>query len=153
MKKLVFAMMLCPVLLLMASCTGSTDNAGSTVSSVSDAGGSEMEKLDADLRISNAQMPMKVDYATTLLSITRDGHVVTYHYEVDEDAVAFEDLVEYQEDFRTNLKKEIKGASAVTDFVSLVLDAGCELCYEYKGNQSGRTMELEFGKDELETMR
>ena len=77
--------MLCPLLTVM-SCRDNTATSNETAPSVSaDANLNSMEAaLEKELYASNAQMPMQVDYATTLNSVTRDGKVVTYEYVIDE---------------------------------------------------------------------
>ena len=144
MKKLLFILMLCP-LLMITSCK---DNAKTGT----DANSMEI-LLDKEIAASNAQFPVKVDFATTLKSLSRDGNIVTYEYEIDENAFDFDSLAAEKERFRSQLENQIAIMSTpnseVYVFMTMLRDTGNELRYLYKGNPSGKTMVIEFTNDEL----
>ena len=144
MKKILFILMLCP-LLMISSCK---DNANTNPSA-----NSKEILLDKEIEASNAQFPVQVDDATTLMSLSRDGNIVTYEYEIDESAFDFETFTAQKESFKSQLEKQIAVLSTpnseVYVFMSLLKDTGNSLRYLYKGNRSGKTMVIEFSNDEL----
>ena len=143
MKKLFFLLMLCP-LLMVVSCK---DNTGSA---------SNEALLDKEIAASNKNMPMQVDNATTLLSLSRDGDVVTYEYVIDENAMDYAQFIDQKEKFRINLKNQIIALSTpdseLYGFMSLIKATGKNLRYQYKGNRSGLITTIDFPNDEIQEM-
>ena len=80
--------------------------------------------LEQEMKATNAQLPMQVDVATTLMSVTIDGDMVTYKYLVDEDAMDYAQFIDQREQFRNDLKKQIVAMSTPNSemhaFMSLV---------------------------------
>lgn len=155
MKKFLLIFMLCPLLMVM-SCRDNTATNNETTTTVSaDASSMEMA-LEKEIYASNAQMPMQVDYATTLRSVTRDGNVVTYEYGIDESVFNFDDIIARSDDFKANLKEQIKLMSSpdseVYTFMSLLKKTGKDLRYLYKGKNSGKTMTIVITNDELKEL-
>lgn len=155
MKKFLLIFMLCPLLMVM-SCRDNTATNNETTTTVSaDANSMEMA-LEKEIYASNAQMPMQVDYATTLRSVTRDGNVVTYEYGIDESVFNFDDIIARSEDFKANLKEQIKLMSSpdseVYTFMSLLKKTGKDLRYLYKGKNTGKTMTIVITNDELKVL-
>lgn len=155
MKKFLLIFMLCPLLMVM-SCRDNTATSNETTTTVSaDANSMEMA-LEKEIYASNAQMPMQVDYATTLRSVTRDGNVVTYEYGIDESVFNFDDIIARSEDFKANLKEQIKLMSSpdseVYTFMSLLKKTGKDLRYLYKGKNTGKTMTIVITNDELKEL-
>ena len=100
MKKFLLIFMLCPLLTVM-SCRDNTATSNETAPSVSaDANLNSMEAaLEKELYASYAQMPMQVDYATTLNSVTRDDTVMIdrWHNRTKVDTV-YRNFTEYVHD-------------------------------------------------------
>ena len=147
MKKLLFILMLCP-LMMITSCK---DNANTS------AGKNSKEiLLDKEIEASNAMFPMQVDIATTLKSVSRDGKVVTYEYEIDESVLEFETLTAKEETYRSQLESQLAALSKpnaeMYAFVSILKETDCGLRYLYKGNLTGKTMAIEFTSDELKKL-
>lgn len=144
MKKLFYILLLFP-LLMITSCKDNTNT--------STGADSKDVLLDKEIAASNAQFPVKVDDATTLMSLSRDGNIVTYEYEIDESAFDFETFMAQKERFKSQLENQIAVLSTpnseVYVFMSLLKDTGNSLRYLYKGNRSGKTMVIEFSNDEL----
>lgn len=155
MKKFLLIFMLFPLLMVM-SCRDNTATNNETTTTVSaDASSMEMA-LEKEIYASNAQMPMQVDYATTLRSVTRDGNVVTYEYGIDESVFNFDDIIARSDDFKANLKEQIKLMSSpdseVYTFMSLLKKTGKDLRYLYKGKNTGKTMTIVITNDELKEL-
>lgn len=158
MRKLLFLLLLLP-LLFVTSCSNTGDsstNSSTNATAPSSSANQLLMALDREIEASNAQMPMKVDYATNLLSLTRDGDNVTYVYEIDESSFDFEDMIADKESFKNQLKNQISLLSTpdneVYAFMSLLRDTGKNLRYVYKGNTSGKTMTIEFANSELKEL-
>lgn len=153
MKKFLLILMFCPLLMVM-SCRDNTATSSETAPSTN---ANSMEAaLEKEIYASNAQMPMQVDYATTLRSVTRDGNVVTYEYGIDESVFDFDDIIARNEEFKANLKDQIKLMSTpdseVYTFMSLLQKTGKDLRYLYKGNSTGKTMTIVITNDELQEL-
>ncbi len=155
MKKFLLIFMLCP-LLMVISCRDNTATSNETTTTVSADANSMEAALEKEIYASNAQMPMQVDYATTLRSVTRDGNVVTYEYGIDESVFNFDDIIARSDDFKANLKEQIKLMSSpdseVYTFMSLLKKTGKDLRYLYKGKNSGKTMTIVITNDELKEL-
>ncbi|MBQ3364797.1 MAG: hypothetical protein IJG42_12705 [Muribaculaceae bacterium] len=155
MKKFLLIFMLCPLLMVM-SCRDNTATSNETTTTVSADANSMEAALEKEIYASNAQMPMQVDYATTLRSVTRDGNVVTYEYGIDESVFNFDDIIARSEDFKANLKEQIKLMSSpdseVYTFMSLLKKTGKDLRYLYKGKNTGKTMTIVITNDELKEL-
>ena len=112
--------------------------------------------IDQEIEASNAQLPMQVDYATTLLAMSRDDSIVTYQYELDENEVEFEDIFANQVSFRADLKEKLTAGSEtdleLNAFLTLLSETGKVLRYSYTGNLSGQVVSLEFSNDEIKEM-
>jgi len=147
MKKLFFVLMLCPLLMLtMPSCSGGT---GSTNSGTDK---TKMELLDKEIDLSNHQMPMQVDFATTLMSLKRQSMTVSYQYVVDEDAIDMDEVIANQRPFKTTLENQITTVKEAKYFASMVADAGCDLHFVYDGNHSAKNVTIEFTNAELKSI-
>ena len=112
--------------------------------------------LDKEIEMGNAQYPIKLDNFTTLISISRDGNVVTYEYEIDESVVVFEKVFPSKDTSKHQLENQLAAMSTLNSelyaFMSILRDTGKELHYLYKGNYSGKTMIIEFTNDELKKL-
>ena len=150
MKKLLFLLMLCP-LMMITSCRDNAEKANNATETVS----KEM-LLVQEIKAFQDQLPMQVDEATTLLSIFKEGEHVIYEYSVDEDDMDFKQFIEHKEEFRNNIKKQIMAMntpdSEVYAFMSLLRDTGKGLRYQYAGNLSGKVTIIEFSNDDLQEM-
>jgi hypothetical protein len=148
MKKLFLILMLCPLMMLMPSCTGNADKSANNLS--------KEVLLDQEIASSNAQMPIQMDNATTLLSLSRDGEIVTYEYLLDENEVDFSQFIEDKAQHRNKLSNQITLLSTTEPsmhaFMSLLKETGKSLRYRYKGNSSGVVVTIEFSNDELQEM-
>ena len=141
---------------MVMSCRDNTATSNETTTTVSADANSMEAALEKEIYASNAQMPMQVDYATTLRSVTRDGNVVTYEYGIDESVFNFDDIIARSEDFKANLKEQIKLMSSpdseVYTFMSLLKKTGKDLRYLYKGKNTGKTMTIVITNDELKEL-
>lgn len=139
--------MICPLMML----TSCRDNANSNV------GANSIDALiDQEIEATNKQFPMQIDNATTLLSMSRDGNVVTYNYSIDEGVLDFDEFTAHEVSFKEQLRNNIIVASSPSTefhaFLILLRDSDKELHYRYKGNRSGKTMAVGFSNDDIKSL-
>ncbi len=150
MKKLLFLLMLCP-LMMITSCKDNAEKANNTTKTTT----KEM-LLAQEIKATNDQLPIQVDEATTLLSVSKLGEYVIYEYSVNEGDMDFKQFIEHIEDFRNNIKDQIITMSTpnteVYAFMSLIRDTGRDLRYQYTGNLTGKVTTIEFTNDDLHEM-
>ena len=148
MKKLLFILLLCPMMLFI-SCKDSGSN-----SSVEQ--NSNEALINQDIEVSNADFPAKVDFATTIMHVSNDGDCVTYHYEVDESMLDFDAFIANIDHFREEQKVNLVASGAtnpdIVTFAGLLNKTGKAMRHEYKGNQTGRVVSFEYSSDELHEM-
>ena len=109
--------------------------------------------IDKEIEATNAEFPIQVDIATTALSVTREGEVVTYKFKVDEDLVDISTMIDnsvaFKSETRQMLVETLKEDAPFHALLNLMGEAGIRLRYEYKGNRSGKTMIFEFSNNEI----
>ena len=112
--------------------------------------------IDKDIEETNTQFPMQVDIATTAVSVSREGDVVIYHFEVNEGLLEIESLIENQETMKSELKKSLLDVlnqdASFREIMNLLKETGKSLKYEYKGINTGKTLEIEFFNAEIGEM-
>ena len=117
---------------------------------------SKEELLDWDIEATNSLLPKKLDYVTTLVSLTRDGDVVTYTYEIDENELDMATVIAGKKQLKETLASQIAELNSPTStaqtFMRLLRGAGKDLHYVYQGNESGQSLEIEFTNSELNEM-
>lgn len=111
------------------------------------------ELLDWEVMASNSILPRKLDEVTTLISLTRDGNVVAYSYEIDEDKLDMSVVSDGKDQLKQTLAAQVATLNSPTSvaqtFMRLLRRGNKELHYVYKGNLSGKTVRIEFSNDEL----
>ncbi len=144
MKKLFLLLLICPLMML----TSCKDNGKSSLRA-----DSANALIDQEIEATNAQFPMQIDVATTLVSTSRQGDIVAYHYILDESEVDFDTFNASKESFKNRLRNDLTviclPSSEVHALFALLRDSGKVLRYEYKGKPSGRTMSIDFSNEEL----
>ena len=111
------------------------------------------DKLNAEIEVTNMQLPTKVDAATLLEKVVVEGNEVVYLYQIDESVVDMESLEANAGMMRDNVKNMLEnGGEAVLHFMKRVIDTGRSLGYRYTGTESGKKVELVFTNEELQDM-
>lgn len=119
--------------------------------SVSDAPKSTpLDILKTSINNTKLQLPTKVDEISMLVDIDLVGDKVTYFYEIEDISFTLDDID--IDELKTNTMDELHALR--TDLINatfyrLVLNAGKQLCYHYKGTESGDTIEFTINTDEL----
>ena len=103
-----------------------------------------------------AAVPRKLDAVTTLVSMSRDGNVVSYNYEIDESQLDVSVLINGQEQLKQTLAEQVatlnSNTSSAQAFMRLLRRGNMELHYVYTGNSSGKTARIQFTNAELRDM-
>lgn len=150
MKKLFFVLMIFP-LMMVTSCKDNANTTNSNMNAIT-----KDALIDQEIEAYNAQLPIQVDYASTLLALSREDSVVTYQYEFDEYKIEYEDMYANQVNFMADVKEKLTAACASNSelhtFFSLLSETGKVLHYDYRGNLSGRALMFEFSNDEIKEM-
>ena len=137
--------------MVVTSCKGNVDGGTKT-----DSKEAKELLIDKDIEETNTQFPMPVDIATTAVSVSRDGDVVIYHFEVNEGLLEIESFIENQETMKSELRKSLVDVlnqdPSFREIMNLMKETGKCLKYEYKGSKSGKTMVIEFTTDEISEM-
>lgn len=153
MKKLLFLLMLCP-LMMITSCKDNVEKADNAATAAENV--SKEKLLEQEIKATNEQLPIQVDEATKLLSVSKHGEYVIYEYSVNEGDMAFKQFIDHKEDFKNNIKDQIIAMSSpnseVYAFMSLIRDTGRDLRYQYTGNLTGKVTTIEFTNDDLHEM-
>lgn len=107
------------------------------------------ELLDAQIRITNIQLPIDLDNNMTMERFFREGNYVVYYYTWDDDMI---DLLKGSE---KEMKEELVKYLNSDDDPSVVMlnnickDAGVGLAYRYVGREKGREITIYINNDEF----
>ena len=114
---------------------------------------SNEELLDWEIQASNSILPRQLDGVTTLISMSRDGDVVAYNYEIDESQLDFSTIEENQDRLKQTLAQQVATLNSPTSsaqiFMRLLRRGNKDLNYVYKGSQSGKAVTIRFSNAEL----
>ena len=109
--------------------------------------------MDWEIQATNSTLPRQLDYVTTLVSLSRDGNVVAYTYEIDEDELDMSMMIDGQDQMRAGIAAQIATLNSPTSsaqtFMRLLREGGKDLHYIYKGNKTGTVLEIKFTNNEL----
>lgn len=140
MKKLFFILLLCPLMILTSCKDNSKVNVGADAKEL---------LLDQEIEKTKDIFPMQIDNATTLVSMKRDGDIVSYEYVFDENERAFDGQEAFKKQLRDNLVFVSQSATELYAFMTLLRDTGKTLRYDYKGMQTGKSIVIDFTNEDL----
>lgn len=127
----------------------------SLASQISDAE-SNRRQLVANIETANAQCPQQVDEQTRLTAVTLDGRSAVYHYTVDEGALGMDvdALATASSTMKDAIRSNMTGnmRTVMAPFIRLLIANGTKLVYRYKGNTSGKYLDIVFTVDELRAL-
>lgn len=104
-----------------------------------------MELLQAQIDVTNAQMPMQADEATVLNKLTLEGNYVYYNYTIDEDKLSISVMKQNEASMRAYLKQLIDNPDpTATTFYDACRNAGYGIAHRYVGCYSGEVCEFKF---------
>ncbi len=115
---------------------------------------SKSDLLDWQIQITNSALPQQIDVGTTLVSLNRQGDIVSYIYEIDDEVVEMSLLKDYLDeakaDFIQELEQELATpTSLVKRFTTLVCQTNKSLRYVYRGKTTGEELAIELSNAEL----
>lgn len=114
---------------------------------------SKEEILDWQIESSNMMMPQQVDEVTTLVNIEKKGKDVIYIYEIDDQSVDLNLFKANKDEFKQNLKESLElvnnPQSTFKPFLMLLCRTNKNLSYEYRGKNSGQSVNITFENWEL----
>lgn len=107
------------------------------------------DKLNAEIEVTNKQLPMAIDEATVLEKLDILGNSVVYLYKIDESVMSVKDI--NADAAKGNIRYSLEnGGPVVQTFLKKVLDTKRDLRYFYIGNPSGEKKEVVFTTGELQ---
>lgn len=110
----------------------------------------DAEKLQSVIDATNMQLPLKIDYATTLKKVEIQGENVVYIYEVAEDVVSLDGMESSKDEMKKNTLNSIQYLDNTQKTIyKMVMDAGKNMVHHYCGSNSGKTTEIVITNGEL----
>lgn len=107
--------------------------------------------LQAQIDVTNAQLPMDYGNGMVNTKVVREGDYVIYYYQCDEDVLDIEQMQKNVSSMRSVIVDELNNSSdpAFTLFKKMCKDAGAGIGYYYVGNKSGKIAKVHIPADEL----
>lgn len=138
---------------ILASCTQHpSDNVSNMVTGNEKA----IAELTEAARTVCKSCPIKTDDNMVLEGATFSHNQWTYHYVVKEDSVVNFNLADQNASIREGLKQSTQ--RHITESIDMItmlralVQANADLIYEYRGNESGKTIKVQFTFAEIRVM-
>lgn len=112
----------------------------------SDVDQSEINKrqLDASILMTNIQCPIEVDDWTTLIIVRDNGSAIIYNYEIDEEKLNMDDFSRVSNLVRDDLIEDFSNDPSLAELKRLMEANNRYLVHSYKGNKSGKQVDIEI---------
>lgn len=104
-------------------------------------------QLDKNLASQQSTLPLPIG-PLVCSSIRREGKLVIWEFEADEEKFDFEALASDPAGAKENILRAQADPQAITNN-RLIIDAGCGIRYHYIATKSGRTFDIDITRDEL----
>ena len=110
--------------------------------------------LDWQIEITKSMLPKQFDELGDFVSLEQDSISVSFIYSINEEKVSMKQLQAAKDEVATELKTELKEEltspkSTSKPLLMLVIKAGKNLRYVYKGNKTGKTVSIDISNQEL----
>ena len=110
--------------------------------------------LDWQIEITKSMLPKQLDELGDFVSLEQDSISVSFIYSINEEKVSMKQLQAAKDEVATELKTELKEEltspkSTSKPLLMLVIKAGKNLRYVYKGNKTGKTASIDISNQEL----
>ena len=108
--------------------------------------------LDAQIKITNAQLPIRIDESTIMTRLEREKDCVVYYYDVDETSVSLEELEEYRESVENYLTQQLqrqKDEASSKLFINACIMNDVDIVYHYCGTTTGKTIDFRVDIDDI----
>ena len=114
---------------------------------------SPQDKLDAAIESANAMMPQSLGNGLTINKMAMIGDNVTYCYSVDESVLSIDVLSQNSSSTKINICSLLMSKDpTITNLAKMIIDADKNLAYKYIGENSEKSFEIVFSKEELQDM-
>lgn len=107
--------------------------------------------LEAEIALVNSQCPSPMEDGVALVNVCDDGNNVVYVLQVDEKDIDISLLRSAKAELKREMQGEINDPSMKRMF-EMITSLGKGLVYRYKGATSGDYVDIEFSKEELESL-
>ena len=111
------------------------------------------EKLATSIASTRQQLPMHIAQGMDVVDLKREGNNVIYVYIVDETMYSIDLFEQNKAQMKETVMSELGSTGAIErQFVELVGNAGANLVYRYKGDDSGAYTDVTISNRELKAM-
>lgn len=110
-----------------------------------------LEQLDKILESDAKQLPINMG-PMVCNAMKRDGQVIVYEFEVDEDNFDFGGMAADPQGAKDNVLKAQDNPQNL-NLNRLVLDADCHILFRYRGNKSAKVFEIELTQQDLRNIQ
>lgn len=115
------------------------------------------EQIQVQVDYSRVALPQQLDSATTMVDTKIENGYVVYLYDIDEKKLTMSEMETKQHVYRDNISTLINNvfadpSSPVGDFFRMIGKKGWGIRYSYKGNTSGKVLNIDFTCDQLKQM-
>lgn len=100
--------------------------------------------LDAQISVTNAQLPMQLDEMTVMTKLLREDDCLVYCYDVDENLLTLDDLDasgDFMEQMLIDELRVAKDRPESKQFFEACKLADVDIAYRYRGTLTGRTIQ------------
>ncbi len=115
------------------------------------------EQIQTQVDFSKVSLPQQLDSATTMVDTKIEDGFIVYIYDIDEQRLTMSEMESKQHVYRDNISTLINNvftdpSSPVGDFFRMIGKKGWGIRYSYKGNASGKVLNIDFTNDQLKQM-
>lgn len=111
------------------------------------------EKLETAITSTKLQLPIHVAQGMDVVDLKREGNNVIYVYVVDETTYSIDLFEQNKAQMKEAVMAELSAQGTVEkQFVQIVANAGANLVYRYKGDNSGAFTDVTISNRELKNM-
>ncbi|MFA6779144.1 MAG: hypothetical protein WCU80_05100 [Paludibacteraceae bacterium] len=110
-------------------------------------------KLKIEIAVANKKCPIDMGAIGQISKITYDGKDVAYFFEVNEPLINVEALKSNQDLLMQSVRSQfVNPKGDIKTLLNLVVDAGANLKFVYKGNTTGNTAECFLSASEIKSI-
>lgn len=111
------------------------------------------ENIKANLDFTKTSLPQKLDSITTMIDVDINRDTVFYIYEIDEKNSSMSIIDnKVRENIVYGINQQFSNKSVAGEFFKNVCKSGRGVCYRYKGNTSGKVVDIFFDNFTLRQM-
>ena len=112
------------------------------------------EQIDLQIKLTNLTLPRQLDKATTMVETKLEDGYMVYVYDIDESQLTIAKMEKEKQTYFDNItasaRREFSNpTSAVSAFFKQVASSGRGLRYSYRGNTSGKILNIDIPNADL----